>query len=162
MTLKPNLVAVSAQHYQDELSPTAHRLVRRILYHWSEMAAGHGFPSVADIDPWMIGDDWKNCLLIELHTPLTRSRLLNVGSNLLSDPDRPTQPDTIAECPEDTLAGMLVARVPDVLLARDYVLDEGGARLQDRMILYRSILLPLSVNSGDIDHVLAAANYRFA
>jgi hypothetical protein len=42
------------------------------------------------------------------------------------------------------------------------VLDEGGARLHDRMILYRSILLPLSVNSGDIDHVLAAANYRLA
>ena len=51
MTLKPNLMAVSAQHYQDELSPTAHRLVRRILYHWTEMAAGHVFPSVADIDP---------------------------------------------------------------------------------------------------------------
>jgi hypothetical protein len=162
MTLKPNIMAVSAQNYQDELSPMAHRLVRRILYHWTEVAAGRGFPSVVDIDPWMIGDDWKNCLLIELHTPLTRSRLLNVGNNLLSDPDRPTQPNTIGECPEDTLAGMLVARVPDVLLARDYVLDEGGARLQDRMILYRSILLPLSVNSGDIDHVLAAANYRFA
>src|SRR5579864_8385210 len=42
------------------------RLVTRVLHHWHETAMGQRFPHAAQIDPWLVGDDWSNCALIQL------------------------------------------------------------------------------------------------
>ena len=49
------------------------RLVGRVLRHWTEMVHEGRFPRLDEIDPWMLGEDWENCLLIA--SALNPSRL---------------------------------------------------------------------------------------
>src|SRR5581483_5404010 len=58
------------------------RLVLRVLRHWDDAGANRLFPSKSQIDPWVIGDDWANCALIDLHHRVERSTIVAVGSKL--------------------------------------------------------------------------------
>ena len=125
------------------------RLVWRVLRHWTEMVSGRGCPRRDEIDPWMLGEDWANCLLIAVQSPVELSHFIAVGVNL-----------AVALCPTDTLAGVLLSHLPRVLSARRCLIIEGGATLRGAPILFRSALLPLSEDGMEIDRVLGAANHR--
>ena len=125
------------------------RLVWRVLPHWRAVADRGRFPRRDEIDPWLQGEDGANCLLVTVESPIELSYFVAVGVNL-----------AVALCPTDTLAGMLLSRVPRVLSARRGLMIEGGATLRGEGIIYRSVLLPLSEDGVTIDHVLGATNYR--
>ncbi len=125
------------------------RLVWQVLRHWTEMVRGRGCPRRDEIDPWVLGEDWANCLLIAAQSPVELSHFITVGENL-----------AVALCPKDTLAGVLLSHLPQVLSARRCVIVEGAATLGGAPILFRSALLPLSEDGMTIDHVLGAANHR--
>src|ERR1700720_3753764 len=125
------------------------RLVERVLLRWTKMAEGRRFPRLNEIDHWMVGEDWANCLLIAVQSPIELSHFTAVGKNL-----------AIALCPRDTLAGVLLSYLPWVVSSRCCLIVEGGATLRGVPILYRGALLPLSEDGDTIDHVLGAANHR--
>ena len=84
-----------------------------------------------------------------MQSPVELSHFIIVGENL-----------AVALCPKDTLAGVLLSHLPQVLSECRCLMIEGRARLRDTDILYRSALYPLSDDGIAIDHVLGAANYR--
>jgi hypothetical protein len=96
-----------------------------------------------------LGVDWTNCLVIAVQSPVQLSYLVAVGENL-----------SFTHCPADSLEGVLLSHVPQVLSERRCLLIEGRARLREIGILYRSALYPLSDDGIAIDHLLGAANYR--
>jgi hypothetical protein len=112
-------------------------------------AGGWGFPQLNEIDPWMVGNDWANCLVIAVQSPVELSHFVAVGENL-----------AVALCPRDTLAGVLLSHLPRVLSVRRGLIVEGGATYQGVPVLYRGALLPLSEDGDTIDHVLGAATHR--
>src|SRR5258707_12156910 len=109
------------------------RLVGPVLRHWTEMAHGRGFPRLHEIDPWMLGEDWANCLLIAVQSPVELSHFVAVGENL-----------ALALCPKDTLAGVLQSHLPRVPVGAPLPNSRGRATLRGVPILFRSALLPLS------------------
>lgn len=125
------------------------RLVERVLRHWTKAAEGKRFPRLNEIDPWMVGDDWANCVVIAVQSPVQLSHFVAAGKNL-----------AVALCARDTLAGLLLTHLPPVLSARRCLIIEGAATLRGVPILYRAALLPLSDDGTTIDHVLGAANHR--
>jgi len=125
------------------------RLVERVLRHWTKVAAGKRFPRLNEINPWMVGGDWANCLVITVQSPVELSHFVAVGKNL-----------AVALCARDTLAGLLLSHLPPVLSARRCLIVEGKATIRGAPILYRGALLPLSDDGVAIDHVLGAANHR--
>ena len=125
------------------------RLVWRVLRHWTEMVGGRGCPRRDEIDPWMLGEDWANCLMIAVQSPVELSHFITVGENV-----------AVALCPKNTLAGVLLSHLSRVLSARRCLIIEGGATLRNVPILFRSALLPLSEDGMAIDHVLGAVNHR--
>ena len=125
------------------------RLVERVLGHWTKVATKQCLPRLNEIDPWMIGDDWANCVVIAVQSPVELSYFAAAGRNL-----------AIALCSKDTLAGLLLSHLPPVLSARRCLIVEGEATLRGVPILYRGALLPLSHDGIVIDHVLGAANHR--
>jgi len=124
------------------------RLVDRVLRLWIEMAGGQGFPSRDQLEPTKLGVDWRNCLVIAVQSPVQLSYLVAVGENLFT------------HCPADSLAGVLLSYLPQVLSERRCLMIEGRATLRGCGILYRSALYPLSDDGTVIDHVLGAANWR--
>ena len=125
------------------------RLVDRVLRLWTEMARGGRFPRRDQIEPWMLGEDWANCLVIAVQSPVRLSYLLAVGENL-----------SFAHCPNDSLAGVLLSHLPQVLSERRCLMIEGRATLRGTDVVYRSALFPLSEDGVAIGHVLGAANHR--
>jgi hypothetical protein len=125
------------------------RLVERVLRHWTKAAAGRHLPRQIEIDPWIIGDDWANCVVIAVQSPVELSHFIAAGKNL-----------AVALCTTDTLAGVLLSHLPSVLSVRRCLIVEGEATLRGVPILYRGALLPLSDDGVAIDHVLGAANHR--
>ena len=125
------------------------RLVDRVLRVWKEMAVGGRFPRRDQIEPSMLGEDWENCLVIAVQSPVQRSQFVAVGNNL-----------SHLRCPNNTLAGVLLSHLPQVLSERRCLMIEGRATLRDIGVLYRSALYPLSEGGFAIDHVLGAANHR--
>jgi hypothetical protein len=107
------------------------------------------FPRHDEIDPWMLGDDWENCLLIAVEEPVELSHFVSVGKNLAR-----------ALCSSASLAGVLLSRLPCVLSERRCLIIEGGTTLRSARIPHRSALLPLSEDGVTISHVLGAASYR--
>jgi hypothetical protein len=125
------------------------RLVDRVLRLWTEKAHGQAFPRLDQIDPGTLGVDWANCLVIAVQSPVQRSYFVQVGENL-----------SFAHCPGDSLAGVLLSHLPQILAKRRCLMIEGRATLRGCGILYRSALYPLSDDGTIIDHVLGAANWR--
>src|SRR4051794_13146380 len=80
------------------------RLVDRVLRLWTEMAREGRFPRRDQIEPSMLGEDWANCLMIAVQSPVQLSHFVAVGNNL-----------SAACCPDDTLAGVLLSHLPEVL-----------------------------------------------
>jgi hypothetical protein len=124
------------------------RLVDRVLRLWKEMAVGGRFPRRDQIEPSMLGEDWANCLVIAVRSPVQLSQFVAVGNNLSG-----------ARCPNNTLAGVLLSYLPQVLSERRCLMIEGRATLRSVGVLYRSALYPLSEGVA-IEHVLGAANHR--
>jgi hypothetical protein len=125
------------------------RLVERVLRHWTKAAGRKRFPRLNEIDTWVVGDDWANCLVMAVQSPLELSHFVVAGEHL-----------AVALCARDTLAGLLLSHLPSVLSARRCLIVEGEATLRGVPILYRAALLPLSDDGIAIDHVLGAANHR--
>jgi hypothetical protein len=125
------------------------RLIARVLRHWTEMVHELGFPRLDEIDPWMLGEDWANCLLIAVEQPVELSHFISLGENL-----------AVALCSTDNLAGVLLSHLPRVLSERRCLIVEGGATLRGAGILHRSVLLPLSEDGVTISHALGAFSYR--
>jgi hypothetical protein len=93
--------------------------------------------------------------------PTHSENALAVGENLVAGSDRQMQGAVVADYPANSLVGLITSRLPEVLSTRNALVDEGAARHEGHKILYRCTLLPLSSGGADIDHVLAAVNYKF-
>jgi hypothetical protein len=92
------------------------RLVDRVLRVWEQMAQGSEFPRRDQIEPAMLGEDWANCLVIAVRSPVQLSHFVAVGSNLLD--------------PDNTFAGIFLSHLPQVLGAA--LLIDGGPRPASR------------------------------
>jgi len=137
--------------------PEERRLVLRLMAYWDDLRNEREYPTVNEIDPATIGDDWPNCFVLELAEPVSASRLRAIGENLLNGHGVETGTQ-IADCPADTLLYQALKPLNRMLDKRIPMSIGGEAEIGGTPTLYRSILLPLSDDEATIDHVLGAAN----
>jgi hypothetical protein len=130
------------------------RLLHRVTGGWAERA----LPRLNDVDPWLIGDDWANCALINVRQPHAQSVFTVVGDKLLPTGTALVH-EPISECPARTLLGVILPYFGQAVDVRACLMLEGAANHFDRPILYRGLLLPLSEDNKKIDAVLIAANF---
>jgi hypothetical protein len=138
------------------------RLTMRALGHWRDAQGERPFPRLADIDPVRLGDDWHNCLLIRLATPIERSSFLHVGRQLCVPTGSPFEGRRLQGCPPQTVLAQATSYVSAVINKRVPVSIGGTTLHEGEPVLYRSILTPLSDDGTTIDAIFGAANYRAA
>jgi hypothetical protein len=138
------------------------RLTMRALGHWRDAQGERLFPRLADIDPARLGDDWHYCLLIRLATPIERSSFLHVGRQLCVPTGSPFEGRCLKECPQQTVLAQATSYVSAVINKRVPVSIGGTTTHEGVLVLYRSILTPLSDDGTAINAIFGAANYRIA
>lgn len=141
--------------------PQERRLVLRLLAFWDDKRGDREYPSVRDIDPQAIGDDWPHCHILKLAEPVADSRFQYVGNTLLTN-GMDAQGLTFAERSEQNLIYHATDYL-DRMLQKGVPISIGGeADLTIGSVLFRSIMMPLSEDGSRIDHVFGGANYRLA
>jgi hypothetical protein len=136
------------------------RLTNRVLAKWTVITAGQRMPRRAEITPEAFGDDWRYCSLIALDPTVIRSRLAYVGE-IMQVPDRKSGTDQILnDYAEGTLLRLAAAKIPAMIAKRGPITFGGTGAHDGKAMLYRAILLPMSEDNNNIDHVLSAINYR--
>src|SRR3954451_4776064 len=95
------------------------RLVDRVFRLWKRVSRSGSFPSQQQISPSMLDNDWPNCCLIAVRTPVNLSYFVALGQNL-----------SFTHCPDYSLAGVLLAQLPQVLSERRWLMIEGRAILR--------------------------------
>ena len=90
------------------------RLVDRVLRLWTNLANGEEFPRRDQIDASVLGQDWANCLLIAVQSPVQFSYFVAVGENL-----------SFAYSPDASLAGVLLLHLPQVISERRCLIIQG-------------------------------------
>ncbi len=136
------------------------RLVLRVSRVWDDRAGHRLFPSKNQIDAALIGNDWANCALIEVHPDLEKSILIKVGDNLVPAPEFLLAGGPLLNCPSDALLGIVISHLADVVEKRAPLTVGGAALNLGNPILYRGALLPLAEDGFHIDAALVVANYR--
>jgi hypothetical protein len=137
------------------------RLVSRVLSHWKQIAAGQKLPRKEDVNPWMVGDDWSHCILIDVAPVLQNSTFVSVGDEFAPAAGQDLSGKQICEVAPNTLLSVMLLNLPRVVRSGRYFAVEGEATIHcGKSILYRSVLLPLSEQGTVVDSVLGATNYR--
>lgn len=132
------------------------RLNQRVFSYWQTLRCEHELPSANDIDPSELGDDWDHCFILDLSADYGFPKFEYLGTSLakfsgvfLSGHNDWTR--TVLDAATDQVAKVVDSTGP-VLCDDELTLFDG------RRLLFRSVLLPLSVGGGRITHLLGAAN----
>jgi len=135
------------------------RFVLHLLGYWDDLRDGRDFPTAAEIDPEAIGAKWAACFLLRVTSPLEACTFAHLGAEA-----RPSglagEAPAVRGVPAGTLLAHATGHLRTLLDKRAPVSLAGEVALADGPVLCRSLLLPLSANDRDIDHVLGAITYR--
>lgn len=135
------------------------RLTVRVRKVWSALAV-HGIPRRSQIDPRKFGSDWSNCFMIDLNPKVPRSRFGYVGNALNGLASVNPERVTLSELPKEILVKIISPLIPRVVADKMPVSFAGLMQHEDRNILYRTILMPLSESGNQVDGIVAGAMYR--
>jgi hypothetical protein len=145
----------------DDSWKTERRLVLRLLRYWEQLRGARAFPSPADVDPAVIGEDWCDCLTLDVRNPPSESVFGHVGSRLVSREWPSPAGHSAADAPKGSVLRPAVAFIATVLDKRAPVSIGGQYETTDSgLVLYRAILMPLSRDGRVIDGLFGGANWR--
>ena len=132
------------------------RLIWRLLNYWEQQRGDRDYPSLGDIDPAAIGEIWPYCFLLDVEHYRTFPYFQYLGPSLAkySGIFLGGQRDL-----SFTLLKKAVCHFREALERGAPVLvEEELTQYDNRKLLLRSVLLPLSDNQESIDHLLGAAH----
>jgi hypothetical protein len=135
------------------------RLVIRMLELWRRARGGERMPNAARLTPADAGADAAYLFQIDVLSP-TGARFTHIGSGLHL-PDWPTKPaPPVLECPEDSVLSLSSRHWREIVTRRVPVTRGGISRHLGGLVLFRSIMMPLTDEEGRIASILGAANWR--
>lgn len=135
------------------------RLTIRVLEAWKNLADGAP-PRRSQIDSKRFEPDWSNCFMVDLDPELSHSRFSHVGTSLQNLFSVATERRQLSECRGGTLSMLMTPHMQQVVEKKMPTNSSGSVRLENQVILYRTVLLPLSETGDQIDGMLVAFNYR--
>jgi hypothetical protein len=140
--------------------PDERRQIRNLLTYWLQTCGNRAFPTLADIDPDRIADIWGNCFLLDTadnrEFPFFQylgPSLAKYSGVLLSG--KTDWAMTLLDKAVHNFKEAVEKRVP-------IMVEDSLARYDGRVILFRSVMLPLSDDGKTVNYILGAANGRIA
>ncbi len=132
------------------------RLIWRLLNYWEQQRGDRDYPSLDDIDPTAIGEIWPYCFLLDVENYRSFPYFQYLGPSLAkySGIFLGGQRDW-----SFTLLKKAVCHFREALERGAPVLvEEELTQYDNRKLLLRSVILPLSNDQETINHLLGAAH----
>lgn len=139
---------------------TERRAVLRVLRHWRAACGSRDFPSRRNIDPTEIASDWKNCFIVDVPGSDGVPSFAYIGEALQIPAWQGRCGARVTDCPPGTVLAVATNYIDKMLENRLPVSHSGSAMHGGHVVLFRSVLLPLSDDGCRIDGVLGTANFR--
>ena len=139
------------------------RLTMHLMGVWQGLRGG-GDPCVTaeDLFRALPEDLWTDCCVVEITADGDR-RISRVGDAIARHSGVRAVPARVVDLPPQSLLAQSVREIEDAQKAGIPILDEGEARdEQGRLVLFRSILLPLVDGEGANVTFLAGARCRLS
>ena len=139
------------------------RANERALGYWREVAAPRRYPAFADIDLDSLGDLREHLFVVEIGGSVEDYRMVAAGGVIADAFGRDPTGHRVAEVLPQKIRKQslyrqeMTARLGTPLDETGHWVDESGA-----VVLYRSILLPLSDDQRHINYLLGAFSFRRA
>jgi hypothetical protein len=139
-------------------------MVLRVLNYWRHVAGERRYPSVEDLSGDDVPELWENCFILKVKGDGNGSgeSVLNyVGKELSMDTGGDLAGQTLSAVPDGTILNGALRHVGQVI-EKGVPISMGGEFMnaQGERVLFRCIVLPLSDDDENIDHVFGAANAR--
>jgi hypothetical protein len=136
------------------------RAVLRVLQHWRRACGARDFPARQDIDPAAIASDWRSSFIVDLFGRNGVPSFGYIGDALQIAPWGDGVGARVTDCPPGTILAIATNYMGNVIESRLPVSHSGSALHDGHVVLFRSILLPLSADGARIDAILGTANFR--
>jgi len=137
------------------------RLVYRLMAYWRSKNGEDSFPTHAAIDPSEIAEIWSNIMVIDLDLDENQPVWIFAGEDHVKELGFDPCGKGLDAVPENSLAGQATNYWKNVRdRAVPYSIGGKFERFDGNIILYRSILLPLSDDGVRVNKMLGGANYR--
>ena len=143
------------------------RLTGRALLYWWALKGDHPFPRHSDLpldsDEARKGEGlWPNFFTVAIGSTVQASTFAYCGSAVAEMCRREPAERLVSECVPSPLWDKL-ASVFDTAVATMKPLTASGRFIapNNRLALYRSIVLPLSEDGTAVDHLLGALNFKY-
>jgi hypothetical protein len=135
------------------------RLVLRILDLWRRAHQAEELPPAAALSASDIGDDMDHVYIIDVANA-AGPRFTHVGEAFKTALWPAEDQALLADCPPESVLGLSSRNWREIVERRVPVTRGGIGRHEGGPVLYRSIMMPLVDQSGDVSVILGAANWR--
>ena len=135
------------------------RIHEKLTDYWQELRGDRPFPTESDINPDSLADIWDACFLIQVqghsfHYAYLGTSLIEAYGNDLTNRDvcdrliEPASPAMVHKCAE-------------VVKTKNKAVDESEfTNTLGMRIKYRSCLLPLGDDAGEINYILGGMRWK--
>ncbi|MEM1103555.1 MAG: PAS domain-containing protein [Pseudomonadota bacterium] len=153
--------SLQQENFRQALRPEGERrLSHRIFLYWLLACGDRPFANRGDIDPGELDEDWDWCFILNVRRSTDFPYFEHLGKNLakFSGVLLSGRGDWSA-----TVLDKATEKFDELQKHKAPIMIEDSLTLYDgRKLLFRSIMLPLSNDQHNVEHVLGAANGKIA
>lgn len=137
------------------------RLNMQLMSYWLDLRGRGSEPLAERFDPKAVAELWPHCFTIIPADRADDVKFEHIGAAIAAGSGLTVQAVATSEVPADTLLGHALRLTAEVMKVKYPIVDSGEfTDLQGRQCLYRSILLPLNNDRGEISLLVGGARSR--
>ena len=150
---------------QENVSESAKekRLVYKLVSYWKKLRKEPGLPDIRQFNPKAIGDVWENCIQIMV-TESNNIRLYKydyMGSEIIKAYGKDLTGQQVTPSIRTVPGASVIKKLEASIPMREPVMEQGSLiNDNDKMIKYRSCILPFGNNKFDISHSIIGLSWK--
>jgi hypothetical protein len=141
------------------MSGQEQRLTFRLLSYWNRIRGDREFPSLRDVNIGEISEMWHYTFTIELQ-PDGHHSFQYFGPELINILNEDYSGQLVETAMEDGMLANLIGFFDKVLEQRSPVSESSQFYNEGKEVRYRSLIVPLSGDGGEIKFLIGTTNYK--
>ncbi len=137
------------------------RLNMRLMSYWLDLRGKGSEALAARFDPDAVAELWQNCFTVIPADRPEEAKFDHIGAAIAADSGLTARVTATSEVPADTLLGHALRLAAEVMKVKYPIVDSGEfSDPRGRRCVYRTILLPLHNDRGEINLLVGGARSR--